>query len=547
MSFRITNNDVNFQDNLVEVASLPIWNASEIQNLPLDPDLDMAAVNSFLSFNGTVWTYSSTPTGPTGPAGGSTGPTGPLGAGSNTGATGPAGNTGPTGPLGAGSNTGPTGPIGAGSNTGPTGPLGAGSNTGPTGPLGAGSNTGPTGPTGPLGAGSNTGPTGPVGPIGAGSNTGPTGPAGSTGPLGAGSNTGPTGPLGAGSNTGPTGPAGSSAGQGFTGPSYFIDGDSTNPAYSFISASGAGMYMNGTSLVLQRSFTGPSLFFNETNSAIVVSPFSEIHASKTPQGPNDLGVRFGIFSGNSGLYGGTGRMGMSVSGQTGMEILALGTNTGVTALIGTGSSNDASQPNYSFDGDSNTGIYHPNADEIGIACNATGVAIFNDKQMFGLDGNMEPFYSFQSSTLTGIGLTTNASPNLRFWGAGRVRAELDINTPNAARFEIQSSATGPVDDWGKWSFYDGGAGAAQSGLAWTPLGPELNLLVNSVQNIRMGETGAAPTIGMYGATPVAQPTTAGAPAVYSAIGGANIQVSDTFDGYTIPIIVRHLRNLGILQ
>lgn len=204
MSFNVRNTNVS-ASALANVSEIPIWDASALQNVPIDINLDTAEDGSYLYFNGSEWTWAnintSSGTGPTGPAGNSTGYTGPTGpAGGITGPTGPVGPigeaftgpTGPTGPIGSGL-TGPTGPMGHTGPTGPTGPIGIGI-TGPTGPMG---HTGPTGPTGPIGIGI-TGPTGPPADV-----TGPTGPPGppATGP------TGPAGPAGNG-QTGPTGPAG---------------------------------------------------------------------------------------------------------------------------------------------------------------------------------------------------------------------------------------------------------------------------------------------------------------------------------------------------
>jgi len=54
-------------------------------------------------------------------------------------------------------------------------------------------------------------------------------------------------------------------------------------------------------------------------------------------------------------------------------------------------------------------------------------------------------------------------------------------------------------------------------------------------------------LGVFGATPIAQPTTASASATLAAVGGASIQANDTFDGYTLAQVVKALRDLGILQ
>lgn len=57
----------------------------------------------------------------------------------------------------------------------------------------------------------------------------------------------------------------------------------------------------------------------------------------------------------------------------------------------------------------------------------------------------------------------------------------------------------------------------------------------------------AGNLGVFGATAIAQPTTAHASATLSAVGGANIQADDTFDGYTLKQVVKALRDLGLLQ
>jgi hypothetical protein len=79
----------------VECACVPIHNASKLQGLPIDPDLDVTCnPGDILLWNGTEWICDAALTGPTGPC--CTGPTGPTGF---TGPTGPAG-TGATGPVG---------------------------------------------------------------------------------------------------------------------------------------------------------------------------------------------------------------------------------------------------------------------------------------------------------------------------------------------------------------------------------------------------------------------------------------------------------------
>jgi hypothetical protein len=53
-------------------------------------------------------------------------------------------------------------------------------------------------------------------------------------------------------------------------------------------------------------------------------------------------------------------------------------------------------------------------------------------------------------------------------------------------------------------------------------------------------------VGLWGATPIAQPTTAVAAATRVGGGGTALTDTDTFDGYTLSQIVKALRNIGAL-
>ena len=78
----------------VECACVPIHNASKLQGLPIDPDLDSTCVpGDVLIWNGAEWVCD-----------------GPVNLTGVTGPTGPTGSTGPTGPTGFTGFTGPTGP-----------------------------------------------------------------------------------------------------------------------------------------------------------------------------------------------------------------------------------------------------------------------------------------------------------------------------------------------------------------------------------------------------------------------------------------------------
>jgi hypothetical protein len=59
-------------------------------------------------------------------------------------------------------------------------------------------------------------------------------------------------------------------------------------------------------------------------------------------------------------------------------------------------------------------------------------------------------------------------------------------------------------------------------------------------------TSALQKIGFWNATPIVQPDTSVASATYVAVGGGNIQVNDTFDGYTVAKVIKAIRNIGLL-
>ena len=108
-----------FSNRVKVIGEQPAFNADQLFDVPIDPDLFMVAPGDVLSFDGEFWTFR---------PGIFTGVTGPAGSATNTGATGPTGIPGPVppivpGPTGATGPSGPTGPI---ANTGPTGPTGLG-------------------------------------------------------------------------------------------------------------------------------------------------------------------------------------------------------------------------------------------------------------------------------------------------------------------------------------------------------------------------------------------------------------------------------------
>jgi hypothetical protein len=68
----------------------------------------------------------------------------------------------------------------------------------------------------------------------------------------------------------------------------------------------------------------------------------------------------------------------------------------------------------------------------------------------------------------------------------------------------------------------------------------------STYAIHVQDDGVNTQIGLYGAAPVARPTTSTASATFVAGTGTAINSASTFDGYTIGKVVKALRNVGIL-
>jgi len=67
----------------------------------------------------------------------------------------------------------------------------------------------------------------------------------------------------------------------------------------------------------------------------------------------------------------------------------------------------------------------------------------------------------------------------------------------------------------------------------------------TLRGLRIGGSASA-LVGMYGATPIEQPTTAVDSASHELFAGNALSDADTFDGYTIAQVVKALRNIGVL-
>lgn len=257
-----------------------------------------------------------------------------------TGATGPQGATGVTGATGA---TGPTGVTGPSGPVGPTGVTGVTGITGPTGPTGV---TGASGTPGTNGAVGATGPTGPTGITGATGVQGPTGVTGVTGPSGLTGGTGVTGVQGATGATGPTGPTGPT---GAPGPTLTPSG-----AYSI------SQNYNEGDLVTYNGFVYASKLSSNTGNAPTGGTSDNTYWMYIPSttamaAGTDTQVQFN----DGGLLGGDADFTYNKT----TNVLSVG-----SVVINDGS---ASAPSISNSGDTNVGVYFPEADTIGFATNGT--------------------------------------------------------------------------------------------------------------------------------------------------------------------------------
>lgn len=74
----------------------------------------------------------------------------------------------------------------------------------------------------------------------------------------------------------------------------------------------------------------------------------------------------------------------------------------------------------------------------------------------------------------------------------------------------------------------------------------VNIATDTTNGSKIG-TSASQKLGFWNATPIVQPTTAGAAATFVANTSAIANDTATFDGYTIGQVVKALRNAGLLQ
>jgi hypothetical protein len=137
-------------------------------------------------------------------------------------------------------------------------------------------------------------------------------------------------------------------------------------------------------------------------------------------------------------------------------------------------------------------------------------------------------------------------------GSFTMTAGLGSTTASGGNFEMTAGAAASSGAGGNFTML-AGASVTGTGGAFTfasgfgipngsiYLGADSGTVIEITQD-------ATPNLqlGFFGATPVAQPTTATASATRAAVIGTVANVGDTYDGYTLAKVVKALRNLGIL-
>ena len=157
---------------------------------------------------------------------------------------------------------------------------------------------------------------------------------------------------------------------------------------------------------------------------------------------------------------------------------------------------------------------------------------------------------FLSGQITYIGYTTNNWSTFttvgtvrenRFGFGGAHTIDSIVHVKAATATDTVIIAQGATSQTG--NLYENrlvGGTSAVSG--WDANG---NLFSNTGSGIKIG-TAASQKIGLWGATPIVQPTTAITAATYASVSGSFVKASDTFDGYSIGQVVKALRNEGLL-
>lgn len=164
-------------------------------------------------------------------------------------------------------------------------------------------------------------------------------------------------------------------------------------------------------------------------------------------------------------------------------------------------------------------------------------SIVNGRSWFvqNVTGSTAPFFVNTSGDV-GIGLGSNAASARLHLIKTTEQLRVGYNTSNYFTTTVSSAGAVTFDAVG-----------ASAGFAFSDAVTlsDVNLVLGTTTGTKIG-TATTQKIGLWNATPIVQPTTAGASATRVGGGGAALTDTDTFDGYTLAQVVKALRNVGLL-
>ena len=227
------------------------------------------------------------------------------------------------------------------------------------------------------------------------------------------------------------------------------------------------------------------------------------------------------------------------------------------------------EPSYAFVGEVGTGIFRPSVGALGISAN--GLRVVTIDQGFGLNTSNYNItasnggqFQLGSAGVVDLILRRGAAATLQLGAA-------DVSVGNAVAQTLRPQSTTAAAQTAPDFTIQGSRGTtAGGGIVFQTAVTNayanafklnadktaifygnvtistFNLVTDTTTGSKIG-TATGQKLGFWNATPIAQPTTAIAAATVAATGtGDVVAASTTFDGYTIPQIVKALRDAGLL-
>ena len=222
-------------------------------------------------------------------------------------------------------------------------------------------------------------------------------------------------------------------------PIYIPYGTVNNPSISFASDVNTGIYATQTDELcittngVQRLLCNASQFYINCSQLVKFVGGTEFAPDYTFAGDLDSGL----------FTDGTGdSIGLSTGGAARLRV----TNSSITSTLQIlGPAGSATNPTYSFSGDTNTGIYSAVADQINFVSNGGSIAYINASGLKNASGTEDlPGYSFTADISTGI---YYSSSSMGFSTAGTRKLLLDsskVEISYVPVYAINGSASAPA-------------------------------------------------------------------------------------------------------